>query len=189
MSVAILDNHRLTLIALVPDNAVSIFGWFRELPRFDDAQHIAVRSRGAAERTALAARIDAAVSASDRAVMLLAQGSACAAAAWWARLSPKAYTANVAGALLVAPEGTSLHHRNFAAPKIGLPFPSIVLGADDEAQRLGAEWGSRLVDGPLLNAATAPTNRLRAIIERFTSAVVKRNVVAGYRIIQSIGDA
>jgi len=106
-----------------------------------------------------------------------------------ARLSPKAYTANVAGALLVAPEGTSLDHRNFAAPKIGLPFPSIVVGADDEAQRLGVEWGSRLIDGPLLNAATAPTNRLRAIIERFTSAVVERDVVAAYRIIQAIGDA
>jgi hypothetical protein len=189
VSVAVLDSHRLTLIALVPDKAVSIFERFREFPRFGDAQHIAVRSRTAAERTALAARIDAAVSASDRAVMLLAQGSACAAAAWWARLSPKAYTANVAGALLVAPEGTSLHHRHFAAPKIGLPFPSIVVGADDEAQRLGVEWGSRLIDGPLLSAATAPTNRLRAIIERFTFAVVERDVGAAYRIIQAIGDA
>ncbi len=189
MSVAVLDSHRLTLISLVPEKAAPIFGRFQEFPRFGDPRHIAVRSRTASERTALAARIDAAVSASDRAVMLLAQGSACAAAAWWARLSPKAYTANVAGALLVAPEGTSLDHRNFAAPKIGLPFPSIVVGADDEAQRLGVEWGSRLIDGPLLNAATAPTSRLRAIIERFTSAVVERDVVAAYRIIQAIGDA
>jgi hypothetical protein len=39
-----------------------------------------------------------------------------------------------------------------------------------------------------LNAATTPTNRLRAITERFTSAVVERDVVAGYRIIQAIGD-
>jgi hypothetical protein len=189
VSVAILDSRRLTLIALVPDKAVSIFGRIRELPRFGDAQYIAVHSRTAAERTALAARIDAAVSASDRAVMLLAQGSACAAAAWWARLSPKAYTANVAGALLVAPGGAGSHHGHFAAPKIGLPFPSIVVGADDEAQRLGVEWGSRLIDGPLLNAATAPTSRLRAIIDRFTSAVVNRDVVAAHRIIQAIGDA
>jgi len=41
----------------------------------------------------------------------------------------------------------------------------------------------------LMNAATAPTNRLRGIIERFTSAVVERDVVAAYRIIQAIGDA
>jgi hypothetical protein len=69
-----------------------------------------------------------------------------------------------------------------------LPFPSIVVGADDEMQRLGVEWGSRLIDGPLLTTATAPTGRLRTIIERFTAAVVERDVEAAYRILHAIGD-
>jgi hypothetical protein len=158
VSVAVLDSRRLNLIALVPENAVSIFDRFREFPRFGEMQQIAVRGRTVAERNAMAARIDAAVSMSDRAVMLLAQGTACAAAAWWARLSPRSYTA------------------------------SIVVGADDEMQRLGVEWGSRLIDGPLLTTAAAPTGRLRTIIERFTAAVVERDVEAAYRILHAIGD-
>ncbi|HXH16428.1 MAG TPA: alpha/beta hydrolase [Sphingomonas sp.] len=151
-------------------------------------QQIVVRGRTAGERTALGARIDAAVSVSDSAVMLLAQGGACAALAWWARLSPKSYIANVSGALLVAPEAAGFDRRDYASPKTVLPFPSIVVGANDEAQRLGVEWGSRLIDGPLLNATSAPTGRLRAVIERFTAAVVERDVIAAYRIIQAIGD-
>jgi hypothetical protein len=120
--------------------------------------------------------------------MLLAQGTACAAAAWWARLSPRSYTANVSGALLVAPEGAGRGQQSFASPKLTLPFPSIVVGADDEMQRLGVEWGSRLIDGPLLTTAAAPTGRLRTIIERFTAAVVERDVEAAYRILHAIGD-
>ena len=188
MSVAVLDGRRLKLIALVPENAVSIFDRFREFSRFGDVQQITVRGRTVAERTAVAARIDAAVTISDRAVMLLAQGSACAAAAWWARLSPKSYTANVSGALLVAPEGAGLDRQDFASPEMLLPFPSIVVGADDETQRLGVEWGSRLIDGPPLTATSAPTGRLRSIIERFTSAVVERDVETAYRILHAIGD-
>lgn len=188
MSVAVLDSRRLKLIALVPDNSVSIFDRFREFSRFGDMQQIAVRGRIVAERTAMAAHIDAAVSISDRAVLLLAQGSACAAAAWWARLSPNSYTANVSGALLAAPERSGLKCHDFASPKMRLPFPTIAVGADDETQRLGIEWGSRLIDGPILTAATALTNRLRAIIERFTAAVVERDVVAAHRILHAIGD-
>lgn len=52
----------------------------------------------------------AAVSASDLAAMLLSHGGACTATAWWARLSMIVYTANVASALLFAPEGTSSHN-------------------------------------------------------------------------------
>lgn len=188
MSVSVLDRPQLKLIALVPEHAISMLSRLAEFPRLGDIQHIAVRGRTVAERTALAARIDDAVCVSNRAVMLLAQGSACAAAAWWARLSPKSYTANVSGALLVAPEESGLHHRGFASPRMVLPFPSIVVGANDEAQRLGVEWGSRLIDGPLLTAATAPTGRLRTIIERFTAAVVERDVGAARRIIQAMGD-
>lgn len=188
MSVAVFDSQRLKLVALVPENAVSIFDRFRGFPRFGEIQEVAVRGRTAAERTALGARIDDAVSDSGRAVMLLTQGNACAAAAWWARLSPKSYTANVYAALLVAPEETGLNHRGFASPKMVLPFPSLVVGTDDETQRLGVEWGSRLIDGPFLTAATAPTGRLRFIIERFTAAIVERDVVAAHRIIQAMGD-
>lgn len=188
MPVAVLDTQRLKLVALVPENAESIFDRFQEFARFGEMQQIAVRGRNTAERTALAARIDDAVAVSNRAVMVLAQGSACAAAAWWARLSPKSYTANVLGALLVAPEEPGFLNRGFASPRVALPFPSIAVGADDQTQRLGVEWGSRLIDGPLLTAATAPTGRLRAIIERFTAAVIERDVVAAHRIIQATGD-
>lgn len=131
-------------------------------PRFVEIQQNTVRGRTAADRTTMAA--------------------------WWARLSPKSCTGTVSGALLVAPEGTGLNRQGFVSAKMVLPFPSIVVGADDETQRLGVERGSRLIDGPLLTAAAAPTGRLRTIIERFTSAVVERNAEAGYRIFHAIGD-
>ena len=62
--------------------------------------HIALDARDASRRNIWASRIDAAVLGADRAVLLVAEGLGCAAAAWWARLSPGHYADRVAGALL-----------------------------------------------------------------------------------------
>ena len=99
MSIAALDGRHLAMISLVPQGQATSMNRFLGMPGLSDAKQIVVTGYTAAQRTALAARIDAAVSEADRAVMLIAEGAACAAAAWWARLSPRCYTAGVSGAL------------------------------------------------------------------------------------------
>lgn len=188
MSIAALDGRRLTLIALVPDDRASLLSRFLQIPGLGDAHHIAVRGDTVAQRTALAARIDAAVLEANRAVMLVAQETACMAAAWWARLSPKSYIANVSGALMIAPDGRHCAELRFASPRVALPFPSIAIGNDDQTQRLGCEWGSRLIDAPLAIGGDGPTNRLRTMISRFTAAIVERDVGSAERLIRAIGD-
>ncbi|HEX8412773.1 MAG TPA: alpha/beta hydrolase [Sphingomicrobium sp.] len=188
MSIAALDTRQLTMISLVPDGEPSVLDRLLRLPGLGAAEQIVVRGQTAAQRTALAARIDAAVHEADRAVMLVAQGAACAAAAWWARLSPRCYTAGVSGALMVAPAAQRSGSMCFASPNIALPFPSVTIGASDECQRLGSEWGSRMIDGPLAIDGFAPSNRLRALIARFTAAIVERDVSSAERLIRAIGD-
>ena len=129
-------------------------------------------------------RIDQAVLSAERPVLLLAHAASCATAAWWAKLSPARYVARVAGAVFVEPAG-----RNDAAVPAGpLPFSSIVIGNDDHSQRQAAEWGSRLIDGPLPIAGAAPTSRLRATILRFTAAIVESDVETGRRLLEALGD-
>ena len=188
MSIATLDSRHLAIISLVPYGQASSLNRFLRMSGLSDARQIVVTGQTAAQRTALAARIDAAVNEADRAVMLIAEGAACAATAWWARLSPPCYTAGVSGALMVAPDGQRSGSMHFASPKSPLPFPSVTIGASDECQRLGSEWGSRLIDGPLAFDGWAPSNRLRQLISRFTAAIVERDVSAAERLLHAIGD-
>ena len=188
MSIAASHGRNLAMISLVPDGQLPFLDRFLQLPGLSDAEHIVVRGQTAAQRAALAARIDAAVKEADRAVMLIAEGAACAAAAWWARLSPRSYTVSVSGALMVAPEAQRPGNMHFASPKVTLPFPSVTIGSSDECQRLGSEWGSRMIDGPLNISGCAPSNRLRILLSRFTAAIVERDIRAAHRLIQAIGD-
>ena len=188
MSIAALDGRHLTMISLVPHGQASSLDRFLRIPGLRDAKQILVTGQTTAQRSALAARIDAAVNEADRAVMLVAEGAACAAAAWWARLSPRCYTAGVSGALMIAPDAQRSAIMSFASPRIALPFPSVTIGASDECQRLGGEWGSRMIDGPLAINGCAPSNRLLTLIARFTAAIVERDVSAAERLIQAIGD-
>lgn len=139
---------------------------------FGSHSHVPFEAGTVAQRNLLGARIDAAVTQADRAVLLVAQGAACFAAAWWARLSPSGYVSRVAGALLVAPveDGES-----FASPRVALPFPSMLVESsvarlDGRALALG--WGSEVVRSPV-----------RRAIERFTGAVVESRVRAAESLI------
>ncbi|UYY59595.1 alpha/beta hydrolase [Sphingomonas sp. S2-65] len=150
--------------------------------------YVPFRADTAAERNLLGARIDAAVTQADRAVVLVAEGAACFAAAWWARLSPAAYVSRVAGALLLAPMDEEHEHvealrERFASPRTALPFPSVVLDAAiprldlaPQVRALAHGWGSQLLDERA--EADTPLRRTRRAIERFTAAVVESKVRA-----------
>ncbi|MBC9033410.1 alpha/beta hydrolase [Sphingomonas sp. JC676] len=148
---------------------------------------IPFKARTAAERNVLAARLDAAVIQADRAVLLVAHGASCFATAWWARLSPASYVSRVAGALFFEPiEGDETSVGNlldtFASPRSALPFPSIVLGGETapkdlrpQIRALAQSWGSRVVIGGHVEI-DSPISRTRRAIERFTSAMVERDM-------------
>lgn len=157
--------------------------------------HVDVVDDDVARRNAVAVRIDAAVTAAAGPVLLVAQGPACHAAAWWARLSPSDYVARVAGALLFRPggEGAGLADR-YAAPAVRLPFQTLVVDDDPEggdSRRLAADWGGRTVAPARLgrsrpagafdaDAAVADPGQLwrqagRAFA-RYTAGVVRRDL-------------
>jgi hypothetical protein len=62
----------------------------------------------------------------------------------------------------------------------------IVVGVDDERQRVGVEQGRRSIDGVRLAAAIVSTGRLRAIIERLTAAVIEGEVGFARRVIEGM---
>lgn len=157
----------------------TMFGW---PAAGGSAVPLAVRS--STDRNRWAAKLDAAVQAADRAVLLVADGVGCAASAWWARLSPAQDVERVAGALLFAPErevgmaGRLL----FAAPQTSLPFPSLVIQPGAERVDLrGAvdEWGSRVVVGARPRqprAGAAAWRQAERLFLRLTSHVVEHDV-------------
>lgn len=153
-----------------------------------DSEHIRIDLDRLHRRNVLAARMDTAVARADRAVLVVAQGVSCAAVSWWAKLSPSRYVAPVAGALLIAPRSSAAAADMFAAPGGRLPFPSVVLGDDDASQRYAHEWGSRLVDGPLPAEGVSVSGRLRALMFRFTSAIVEADARTAERLIDALGD-
>ncbi len=127
----------------------TMFGW-----PADDPRTIAVAARSRGERKIFAARVDQAVCAAERPVLLVADGLGCAASAWWGRLSPSDYVSRIAGALLFAPRVAEPTRDGdadlFASPTARLPFPSIVIRPQGDAATVDAaveSWGSRLVAG------------------------------------------
>jgi predicted alpha/beta hydrolase family esterase len=99
--------------------------------------------------------------------VILAQGVACLAVAWWAQLSPRSYLRNIRGAVLLSPLsygfGQSAIARNVRlSPATKLPFPSIVAcdpsPAVEQVLALADSWGSRFVDASNL-APGHPSNR------------------------------
>ncbi len=188
MTVLALKPDQLTLMSLTGDGPAPLLARLMQGSAFRDTRPIAISGDTAAHRTLSAARIDAAVMQADRAVLLIAEGAQCDAAAWWARLSPTSYVSRVAGALMLAPQVLAQATGGFASPRSPLPFPSIVVGADDACQRLAGEWGSRLIDGPLAIGQGTPSGRFQAIIARFTSAIVESDVQSAKRLIAALGD-
>ncbi|SNT09057.1 RBBP9/YdeN family alpha/beta hydrolase [Sphingopyxis indica] len=104
-------------------------------------------------------RLNEAIAASDRPVLLAAHSLGCHAVAWWSSLEPSAGDGKVAGALLVAPPAVEYGRRDprlaAFAPLVRerLPFPSILAASQDDpyvsfgrAAKMARHWGSRLAD-------------------------------------------
>jgi uncharacterized protein len=113
-------------------------------------------------------RIDHAVAAAQGPVVLVAHSLGCHAVLWWAGLLGEGVSANVVGALLVAPPdvdrpGIDPRVGRFApSPRAVLPFPTIVAGSDNDpwsavepARELAGSLGAEFVcfeQGGHLNA-------------------------------------
>lgn len=178
-------------LSLIEISAAASAPW-RHLFATPAHTHIPYRAGTQSERNLLGARLDAAVTHAEGAVLLVAEGASCFATAWWARLSPASYVSRVSGALFFDPieEGESVETLldTFASPRTRLPFPSIVLGREDRRSALASRvraladgWGSGVIAGSRSDAA--PLRRTRGIIERFTAGVVAREVRTGRALI------
>ncbi|MGN6817048.1 MAG: alpha/beta hydrolase [Sphingomonas sp.] len=117
-----------------------------------------------------ALQLDAVMAKRAEPAVILAQGVACLAVAWWAQLSPRSYLTNIRGAILLSPLsygfGQSAMARNVrTSPGTKLPFPSIVAcdpsPAVEQVLALADGWGSRFVDTSSL-ATGGPSNRRSA---------------------------
>ena len=114
-----------------------------------------------------ALQLDALMANRTEPAVILAQGVACLAFAWWAQLSPRSYLRTIRGAVLLSPLsygfGQSAIARNVRlSPATKLPFPSIVASdpspAIEQILALADSWGSRFVDASSL-APGHPSNR------------------------------
>lgn len=114
-----------------------------------------------------ALQLDAVMANRAEPAVILAQGVACLAVAWWAQLSPRSYLRNIRGAVLLSPLsygfGQSAIARNVRlSPATKLPFPSIVAcdpsPAVEQVLALADSWGSRFVDASSL-MPSHPSNR------------------------------
>jgi len=123
-------------------------------------------SRFHAGRWAL--QLDAAFARRETPAVILAEGVACLAVAWWAQLSPRSYLDGVCGAVFRSPLHIGFGHAAIAAaartgPLQRLPFPSIVACEVtpyvDQVLALADSWGSRFVDAGA-PVCGAPSNRL-----------------------------
>jgi predicted alpha/beta hydrolase family esterase len=127
--------------------------WERDRP---DCARVDLGCWDAPIRNVWLSRIDQAVSASGRPVVLAAHGLGCHAVAWWAALLGKAAARRVRGALLVAPTDLACDPclADFAPmPTAMLPFPSIVVASRDDpragigwSRALAGEWVSDFID-------------------------------------------
>ena len=145
-----------------------------------------------ASRNRFATALDRLVQDVDDSAVLIANGAACLAAAWWSRLSPASYVERVAGAILIEPDDRPASgpmtraalRDGFASPACPLPFPAIVVAADGAARASGLadEWGARLLPGLVEDAPRSMTARARLMIDRLTAAVVERDIERARRM-------
>lgn len=115
-----------------------------------------------------ALQLDTALGGPGEPTLVVAQGLACLAVAWWAQLSPRSYLQRVAGALLVSPLSFSPSEATVArslrpSPGTKLPFPSIVTSTMspiiEQVLDLADIWGSQFVD------ADAPDDTVERILQ------------------------
>ncbi len=120
-----------------------------------------------------ALQLDSVFSRSQEPAVIVAQGVACLAVAWWARLSPRSYTRSVRGAVFLSPFAIGFGQHGIAAaarggPATRLPFPSVIASSSDslgdQLLALADSWGSQLVE-PDAIAGAPPTNRVAPLSE------------------------
>lgn len=125
-----------------------------------------------------ALQLDAACGRAGAPVVILAQGVACLAVAWWAQLSPPSYLRGVRGAVFRAPLSIGFGQAAVAAsaltgPAHRLPFPSIVAAEAspliERVVALADTWGSRFV-GAGADGARGAGDRLLAYLGLFDAA-------------------
>ncbi len=118
-----------------------------------------------------ALQLDAAFARRETPAIILAQGVACLAVAWWAQLSPRSYMQAVRGAVFLSPLAIGFGQEGIAAaarlgPSTPLPFPSIVASAPypymEQLLALADHWGSQFVE-TATDTAAYPTNRRAAL--------------------------
>jgi len=110
-------------------------------------------------RNAWVTKLDQSIRSTSAPVILVAHSLGCLAVAWWAELAGQTWGWPVAGALLVAPPDVEhgdacAEIRRFApAPRVHLPFPSILAASDDDpycrpqrAFDMARDWGSHFID-------------------------------------------
>ncbi|MET0239028.1 MAG: alpha/beta hydrolase [Sphingobium sp.] len=139
--------------------------WERERP---DCERADLGMWSNPHRNSWVTALNGAIRQAGRPVILAAHSLGCLAVAWWAALEAQPYGNPVAGALLVAPPdvdaiGHDMRIAGFGpAPKVILPFPSVMLASSNDpyidlarAHSLAKFWGSHFVDvgeGGHLNA-------------------------------------
>jgi predicted alpha/beta hydrolase family esterase len=120
-----------------------------------------------------ALQLDTAFARRSAPAVILAQGVACLAVAWWAQLSPRSYLHAVRGALFRSPLTIGFGQAGVAAsartgPLHRLPFPSVVASDVtpyvEQLLALADSWGSRFVDtgAPL---SGHPSNRYAPVTD------------------------
>jgi predicted alpha/beta hydrolase family esterase len=114
-----------------------------------------------------AQQLDTATTRSREPIVLLAQGVACLAVAWWAQLSPRSYLQHIRGAVFLSPLSIGFGQAAIAAkarmsPATKLPFPSVVASDPspmiEQVLALADNWGSRFVDTGAVSGSH-PSNR------------------------------
>ena len=161
----------------------NLFSW----PRTGDVQ-LPFDADSREARNIWASRLDQAVARADKAVLLVAESSACLASIWWARLSPSHYVSRVAGALFFQPPPVEALDGGrgalFASPDAVLPFPSLVVDDATHGRALAARCGGQVIAAPA--AAPPPTGMWRQahrLIERLSASVVEQDM----RIMRTFG--
>lgn len=153
-----------------------LFAW----PRQGDVQ-LAFDDRSREARDLWATRLDHAVAQADKAVLLVAEGAACLASIWWARLSPSHYVSKVAGALFFHPPAAGALDRQggqlFASPDAALPFPSLVADGSVHGPALARLCGGRVLEAPVdAPASTGMWRQAQRLIERLSAGVVEQDL-------------
>ncbi|MFT3964492.1 MAG: alpha/beta hydrolase [Sphingobium sp.] len=130
--------------------------WERERT---DCERVELGMWSRPHRNSWVTALNSSIRQAGRPVVLAAHSLGCLAVAWWAALEAQPYGNPVAGALLVAPPdvdaaGPDMRIAGFGpAPKIILPFPSVVIASSNDpyidvsrAHSLAKFWGSHFVD-------------------------------------------